>query len=83
MYVCIYFEREGKGEGEGETSMCGCLLHSLNQGPGPHPRQVPWPGPDQRPFSLWDDIKPTEPHQPGLKYFKYQRDSLQSLLFFF
>ena len=41
----IYF-REGKGGWKRgrETSMCGCLFHAPNQGPGLQPRPVPWLG---------------------------------------
>ena len=36
--------REGKGwrKRGRETSMCGCLSSTTQQGPGPHPRHVPW-----------------------------------------
>ena len=56
-YLFIWFiwfylslERGREGEREGEKHICvreiliGCLLHSPNQGPGPQPRHVPWPG---------------------------------------
>ena len=41
--VKIYFQREGEGGRKRgrETSMCGCLSHTPNWGPGRQPRRVP------------------------------------------
>ena len=47
----LFTEREREGERGRETSMCGCLSHTPHWGPGPHPRQVPWPG--NEPATLW------------------------------
>ena len=44
----IYLWREGEREGEKHwcaiETLMGYLSHTPNQGPGPQPRQVPWPG---------------------------------------
>ena len=49
IYLFIYFKRHGK-KGR-ETSVCGCLLHTPNWGPGLQPRCVPWQG--ITPATLW------------------------------
>ena len=52
-YLFIYFQTEGKWERKRgrETSVCGCLSHAPNWGPGPQPRRVPWLGIE--PATLW------------------------------
>ena len=46
----MFRERRREGERGKEKHWCargiqfGCLFHAANQGPGPHPRHVPWPG---------------------------------------
>ena len=61
----IYFWREGKGRRKRgrETSMCGCLLHTSNWGPG---SQVcpDWES-NQGPVSSQAGTQSTEPQQPG------------------
>ena len=49
----IYFQSEGKGGRKRgrETSMCGCLLHSPNRGPGLQPSHVPRLGIE--PVTIW------------------------------
>ena len=72
LFIYLFLER-GKGAGKKrgrETSVCGCLLHSSQWGPGPQPRLVPWLG--MEPATLWFAActQSTEPHQPGLYHFK-------------
>ena len=40
----IYFYGKGGRKRERETSMCGCLSHAHNWGPGPQPTHVTWLG---------------------------------------
>ena len=50
--------------------MCGCLLCTSYQGPGPQPRHVPWLGIKlAEPFGSQASTRSTEPHQPELKHF--------------
>ena len=48
----LFIFRKGKGEKKRQrkTSMCGCLLCTPHQGPGPQPRHVPWLGIEQATF---------------------------------
>ena len=50
-FIYLFLERGERRETERETSMCGCLLHTPNWGPGPQPRHVPWLGIE--PVTLW------------------------------
>ena len=44
IYLFIFRESEREGERRRESSMCGCLSHTPNWGPGEQPRYVPWLG---------------------------------------
>ena len=51
-FIYLFLERGKGGRNRGrETSMCGCFSHTLNWGPGPQPRHVPWLGIE--PATLW------------------------------
>ena len=41
LFIYLLERGEGKGERGRETSMCGCLSHTPNWGPGLQPRHVP------------------------------------------
>ena len=43
-YLFIFREGKGGRKRGRETSICGCLLHAPDQGPGPQPRHAPWLG---------------------------------------
>ena len=68
MYVCIYFEREGKGEGEGEKHQCvvaSCTPSAgdLAYNPGMCPDwELNW-----QPFGSRASTQSTEAYQPGHK----------------
>ena len=64
-YLLIFTEGKWRRKRGRETSMCGCLSHTHNQGPGLQPRHVPWLG-IERPFGSQAGVQSTEPHQPGL-----------------
>ena len=61
------FSEIGEGrEKESKRNIIGSLSHALNWGPGPPSGVCPDRESNQRPFSLWDNAQPTEPHQSGL-----------------
>ena len=43
--------QEGREKKRREASMCDCLSHAPDWGPGPQPRHVPWL--ENEPVSLW------------------------------
>ena len=44
-FIYLFLEsREGREKERKETWRCGCLTHTPNWGPGPHPRHVLWLG---------------------------------------
>ena len=68
VYIKILFIYFWRGEKRGkETSMCGCLSHTCNWGPGTRPRHVPRLGiePATLWFAGWCSVH--EPRQPGLR----------------
>ena len=69
------WEREGEREGDKHQCERETLIGQLPLICDPTWDQACNPGmcPDQesnpQPFHLWDDTRPTEPHQPGLTHF--------------
>ena len=61
----LFIFRERRREGKRETSMCGCLLHTPNWGPGLQLRHVPQLGLNWQPLGFQADIQSMEPQQPG------------------
>ena len=75
----IYFQREGKARRKRrkETLMwqkyqlfplVSTLTGDWTHNPGMYSDQEL----NQRPFALWDDTQPTEPHQSGVEEFSYE-----------
>ena len=71
-YLFTFREMRTEGKWEGEKHLCAreisidCLLHTLNWGPGPQPKHVPWWELNQWPFGAQAGTQSTEPHHPGM-----------------
>ena len=71
-YLFVFRVRGREGEREVDQHQCvrdtgiGCLMHSLNRGPGLQPRRVSWLESNQWRFGLQAGPQATEPHQPEL-----------------
>ena len=68
--LLIFRERGRERERKGEKHQCLVVPRvPPHQGVGLQPRQVLWPGINQRPFVLHSGVCSTEQHQPGLTLF--------------
>ena len=76
LYLFIFRQKGREGEREGEKHLCVVASHTPPYwGPGLQPRHVPWLGIEPQPFGSQAEVQSTEPHQPGLGTYSFQKSA--------
>ena len=72
-YLFIFKQKGKEGEREGEESICGCSHVPLTGDLAHHPGMCPDWELNWRPLGSQAGAQFTEPHLPGLYYFKWEK----------